>query len=89
MIATTLVGYLPEALFTVVYFEVLVVILLPEMASGLVYFFGSMHAFVLSLMIKAWIEMLLLGVFMGALGGNIGFKDFMKQHFSAQSKRLQ
>lgn len=85
MIAATLIGYVPEALFTIVYFEVLVVILLPQVATYL----GSIHLFVLSLMIKAWIEMLLIGVFMGALGGNKGFKDFMRQHFIHLNKRQQ
>lgn len=77
MPVATLVGYMPEALFTILYFESLVPILVPEVAKYLMQA-GSMHAFVISLMAKAWIEIAILTVFMGALVGNNGFNDFVK-----------
>lgn len=81
----TLVGYLPECIFTLFYFEGLVVILLPEVAANFIMWFGSMHALVLSILAKAWVEMILLGVFMGALVGNNGFNDFVNKVFTNQS----
>lgn len=82
MIVATVIGYLPESLFTVFYFESLVVILLPEVAASFIFYFGSLHVLVLSILTKAWIEMALLGVFMGALVGNNGFNDFVSRVFT-------
>jgi hypothetical protein len=82
MIVATLVGYLPESIFTAFYFEGLVVILLPEVAAFFTSIFGSMHVLVLSILAKAWIEMALLGVFMGALVGNSGFNNFVNRVFT-------
>ncbi|MDH7477706.1 MAG: hypothetical protein QHH17_04915 [Candidatus Bathyarchaeota archaeon] len=78
----TLVGYLPECIFTLFYFESLVVILLPEVAENFIMWFGSMHALVLSILAKAWVEIILLGIFMGALVGNNGFNDFVNKVFT-------
>jgi len=82
IVVATLIGYLPESIFTVFYFEGLVVILLPEVAAFFTSFFGSMHVLVFSILTKAWIEMALLGVFMGALVGNNGFNDFVSKVFT-------
>lgn len=78
----TLVGYVPEAIFTVIYFEGLLVILLPDVAASFMSYFGSMHVLVISIMTKAWIEIVLLSVFMGALVGNSGFNDFLGKIFT-------
>ena len=77
----TLVGYIPECLFTVLFFESFVVILLPGVAAYLTQS-GSMGAFVISLMAKAWIEIAVLTVFMGALVGNNGFNEFVSRVFT-------
>lgn len=82
IVVTTLAGYLPESIFTLFYFEGIVVILLPEVAAFFTSIFGSMHALVLSILTKAWIEMTLLGVFMGALVGNSGFNGFVSRVFT-------
>jgi riboflavin transporter FmnP len=81
-ILATLMGYLPESIFTLFYFEGLVVILLPEVAENFIMWFGSMHALVFSILAKAWVEMALLGIFMGALVGNTGFNDFVNRVFT-------
>lgn len=78
----TLLGYIPEALFTIFYFESLVVIFLPGFASYLMAQPGSIHAFVISLMAKAWIEIAILTVFMGTLVGNNGFSEFVSRVFT-------
>jgi hypothetical protein len=82
VILATLMGYLPECIFTLFYFEGLVVILLPEVAENFIMWFGSMHALVFSILAKAWVEMALLGIFMGALVGNTGFNDFVSRVFT-------
>lgn len=78
----TLVGYVPECIFTVVYFEWLVVILLPDVAASFTLYFGSMHLLVLSILAKAWVEIALLSIFMGTLVGNNGFNDFVTRVFT-------
>ena len=83
IVVATLIGYLPESIFTVFYFEGLVVILLPEVAAFFTSIFGSMHVLVLSILTKAWIEIALLGIFMGTLVGNNGFNDFVSRVFTA------
>ncbi len=74
-----LIGYLPECIFTIFYFETLVAILLPNVAESFITYFGSLHLLVISILTKAWIEIALLSVFMGALVGNSGFADFMNR----------
>jgi riboflavin transporter FmnP len=79
---TTLVGYIPECIFTAFYFEWLVVILLPDVAASFTLYFGSMNLLVLSILAKAWAEMTLLSIFMGTLVGNNGFNDFVSKAFT-------
>jgi thiamine transporter ThiT len=73
----TLTGYIPEALFTILFFESFVPLLIPDVAKYLMQA-GSMSPFLIPLMAKAWIEIAILTVFMGALVGNNGFNDFVK-----------
>ncbi|MEM3726595.1 MAG: ECF transporter S component [Candidatus Bathyarchaeia archaeon] len=82
MTFATLVGYVPECIYTLFFFEVLVTILLPEVAAFFTSIFGSMWVLALSILAKAWIEMALLGFFMGALVGNNGFNDFVSRVFA-------
>jgi hypothetical protein len=78
----SLLGYVPEALFTLFYFESLVVILLPDVAASFTSWYGSMHLLALSILTKAWIEITLLSVFMATLVGNNGFNDFVNRVFT-------
>jgi len=66
-IPVVLLGYVPECLFTIFYFTVLVP-----------YFFGWFSlSLLIFISIKAWIEIAFMSVLMGALAGNGGFKTFM------------
>jgi uncharacterized membrane protein len=78
----TLVGYIPEALFTILYFETFIVILIPGFASYLMSQYGTMHAYVAFLMAKAWIEIGIMTAFMSALVGNNGFNEFVSRVFT-------
>ncbi len=72
-----LLGYVPEFLFTIVFFIVLVP-----------YFLGPAPWLTMSLLIsilaKAWLEIILMSVFMGALTGNVGFTTFISSILSAR-----
>lgn len=81
-VLATLLGYLPECVFTIFYFEVLVALLLPDVAAFFVSIFGSLHVLVFSILAKAWVEIILLGIFMGTLLGNNGFNDFIDRIFT-------
>ncbi|NIO37689.1 hypothetical protein GTO27_08295 [Candidatus Bathyarchaeota archaeon] len=83
IVAATLIGYVPESIFTLFYFEGLVAVLLPDVAALFASIFGSLHVLVLSILTKAWVELALLGVFMAALVGNQGFSDFVNRIFTA------
>jgi len=64
-----LVSYVPECLFTVFYFLYLVL-----------FFYGFAMAFMLPVIIpKAWIEIVLMSFLMGALVGNVGFREFVSR----------
>ena len=86
MTGAALLGYLPESLFTAVYFESIVPILLPNVAAGFIFYFGSMNALVISILAKAWLEIAILAVFTGTLMGNTGFTAFMKQYFTMSTR---
>jgi uncharacterized membrane protein len=66
-IPIVLVGFVPESLFTVVFFLNLVP-----------YFLGWLSIpLLITILIKAWIEISVMSALMGALAGNGGFKNFM------------
>lgn len=80
-IPLVLLAYIPEFLFTVFFFLVLVP-----------YFFaGSSIAFLIPLLVsiavKAWIEMVVMSVLMGALVGNSGFSAYMAAFFNSRKNR--
>lgn len=81
-VVATLVGYLPESVYTIFYFEGLVALLLPDVAAFFMSTFGSLHALIFSILVKAWIEIALLSFLMGALAGNQGFSDFVNRVFT-------
>jgi len=73
-----LISFIPECLFTVFYFLYLVL-----------YFYGSAMAFMLPIVIpKAWIEIILISFLMGALVGNIGFRDFVSRFLSSSKRSI-
>ena len=66
-----LVSYIPECIFTIVYF----VLLMP-------YFLGSGGSgFLLYIIPKAWAEVTVISFLMGALAGNQGFITFVRRFF--------
>lgn len=66
-IPAVLTGYIPEFLFTVSFFLVLVP-----------YFLGWINfALLVSIAVKAWMEMVVMSVLMAALVGNTGFSAFV------------
>lgn len=66
-IPAVLTGYIPEFLFTVFFFLVLVP-----------FFLGWLDvALLISITVKAWMEMAVMSVLMAALVGNTGFNAFM------------
>ncbi len=71
---TVLISYVPECIFTIIYFLYIV---------SLVY--GYAMSFMIPIVIpKAWIEIIVISVMMGALVGNAGFREFMLKFFVPQ-----
>jgi LytS/YehU family sensor histidine kinase len=71
-----LLSYIPEFLFTVAYFLYLVL-----------FFYGNAMAFMLPIVLpKAWIEIILISFLMGALVGNVGFRDFVSRFFVSTAR---
>jgi len=72
-IPLVLLAYVPEFLFTVFFFLALIP-----------FFFGWMSVpLVISISIKAWMELGVMSVLIGALAGNSGFRDFMTAFFNS------
>jgi len=67
VIPIVLVGFIPEFLFTVVFFLYLVPFFLGWLSISLL----------ISIVVKAWTEVTFMSAFMGALMGNGGFSSFM------------
>jgi len=74
-IPLVLVSYVPECLFTVAYF----LGLLPYF-FGLPYFIGM--SILVSVLLKAWAEIIFMSFLMGALIGNQGFSNFVNNFFT-------
>ena len=77
VIPVVLAGYVPECIFTVFFFQVLVAIFLPLISQFVI-------PLLVPILIKAWIEVGIMGFFMAALVGNSGFSDFVRQYFSKE-----
>lgn len=74
-----LVSYIPECLFTISYFLYIVV-----------YAIGYPMTFMIPIVIpKAWIEIAIMSLLMGALAGNTGFKEFIFRFFYTQKMKSQ
>jgi len=69
-----IVGYLPEFVFTILLFELLVPIFVPMAAPFLLPLLAG-------ILIKAWIEIFAMSFYMGATVGNSGFSNFIRNHF--------
>jgi len=70
-IPITLISYIPECIYTIFYFLYIVL-----------YVYGSAMSFMIPIVIpKAWIEITVMSIIMGALAGNIGFKEFISRFF--------
>jgi len=70
---------IPECLFTIFYFLYMVP-----------YFYGFAMAFMISIVIpKAWIEIILMSFLMGALVGNIGFREFVSRFISSSAHSMK
>jgi LytS/YehU family sensor histidine kinase len=71
----TLISYIPECIYTILYFLYIVPYVYPAMS-----FMTLMIPIVIP---KAWIEITLMSILMGALVGNAGFKEFILRFFYA------
>jgi LytS/YehU family sensor histidine kinase len=66
-----LVSYIPECIYTILYFLYIVL-----------YVYGFSMSYMIPLVIpKAWIEITIISLLMGALAGNAGFKEFIIRFF--------
>jgi len=64
-----LVSYVPECLFTVAYFRHIIP-----------FFYGFAMEFMIPIVIlKAWVEISVISLLMGALNGNHGFREFVER----------
>ena len=71
---TVLISYVPECIFTIIYFLYVVTLV-----------YGYAMSFMIPIVIpKAWIEIIVISVMMGALVGNAGFREFMLKFFVPQ-----
>jgi len=67
----TLMSYIPECIYTIFYFLYIVL-----------YVYGTAMSFMIPIVIpKAWIEIAVMSILMGALVGNVGFKEFIRRFF--------
>lgn len=74
MVPLILISYVPECIFTILYFVALLPFFVGSGGIGLL-------AFVLP---KAWAEIIFIGFFMAALVGNEGFNSFVANFFIAK-----
>jgi hypothetical protein len=73
-VPATLLSYVPESIFTVLYFLYIVTIV---NGQGMAFMVPVVTA-------KAWIEIIVMSVLMGALAGNAGFKEFINRFLRTQ-----
>jgi LytS/YehU family sensor histidine kinase len=71
-IPVILLSYIPECIYTIIYFRCLVP-----------YFYGFAMEFMIPIVIsKAWVEVIVMSLLMGALVGNQGFNEFVSHVFA-------
>lgn len=74
MVPLILISYVPECIFTILYFVALLPFFVGSGGMGLLIF----------VLPKAWAEIIFIGFFMAALGGNEGFNSFVASFFIAK-----
>ena len=74
-----LVSHIPESIFTIAYFVILLPILIGGGGVGIL-------AFVLP---KAWVEIVIISFFMAALVGNNGFSNFVTTFLASYKAKLK
>ncbi|MEM3622675.1 MAG: hypothetical protein QXR76_02760 [Candidatus Bathyarchaeia archaeon] len=68
-VPTILISYIPECIYTIIYFLYIVQIV-----------YGWGMDFMIPIVIpKAWIEITVMSLLMGALAGNVGFREFISR----------
>jgi len=73
----TLISYIPECIFTILYFLYIMTLVN-----------GAGMAYILPLVIpKAWMEIAVMSILMGALVGNVAFREFIGRFLHAQTVR--
>ncbi len=68
-------GYVPECIFTIIFFLYILPFFVPREASLV------LISFLVPILAKAWVEISMMGFFMGALTGNKGFIDYVRKHW--------
>lgn len=71
IILIVLIGFIPEMLVIIATFGLLVNLFLP--AETAVFLAG----FLIPILVKAWFEMIVIALFISALAGNVGFREFL------------
>jgi len=73
-VPATLLSYVPESIYTVFYFLYI-----------MTFVNGQGMAYLIPLVIpKAWIEIIVMSILMGALAGNTGFREFVNRFLHVQ-----
>jgi LytS/YehU family sensor histidine kinase len=73
-IPATLVSYVPESIYTVLYFLYIVTLVN-----------GQGMAYLVPIVIpKGWVEIIVMSILMGALAGNAGFREFISRFLHTQ-----
>lgn len=74
VVPATLLSYIPECIFTILYFLYVVPLFLGYVMA---------YATVSVIIAKAWIEIVVMSILMGALAGNAGFREFINRFLHA------
>jgi len=83
-IASTIIAYVPEGVFTVFIFLIMLPIALGIPSEGLDAFRNSLFYFVVApILVKAFIEMFVMGVILAAFSANKSFRSFMNGFFKS------
>lgn len=78
-IPLTLLAYVPESIFTYAYFAFLLPFFIPSNFIP--------TAIIITVLTKAWVELIIIGVIIAALLGNKGFNDFIRNFFGKPNKK--
>jgi LytS/YehU family sensor histidine kinase len=73
VVAAVMLGYVPEAIYTVFFFRVLVFLFLPSSSAA------YMSTLVVPILAKGSIEMGIMSFFTSSLTGNVGFSQFVER----------